>query len=85
MKGKDMKTTETWAKAINQRIDNGFESFIAFAMQKANLTREQAADAFAAFRKCKIVKIDMVCGTFSVKHGAFLESDVLRRAAGIEA
>lgn len=80
-----MKTTETWAKAINQRIDNGFESFIAFAMQNASMTREQAVAAFATFRKLKLVKIDMVCGTFAVKHGAFLEADVLRRAAGIEA
>lgn len=80
-----MKTTETWAKAINQRIDNGVESFIAFAMQNASLTKAQAQAAFATFKKLKIVKIDMVCGTFSVKHGAFLEADVLRRAAGIEA
>ena len=80
-----MKTTETWAKEINQRIDNGFESFIAFAMQKASLTKEQAVAAFDTFKKLKIVKIDMVCGTFSVKHGAFLEADVLRRAAGIAA
>ena len=56
-KDKDMKTTETWAKAINQRIDNGFESFIAFAMQQADLTKEQAVAAFATFKKLKIVKI----------------------------
>ena len=80
-----MKTTAHWAKAINQRIDNGFESFVAFAMRKASMNREQAVAAFATFKKLKIVKIDMVCGTFLVKHGAFLDADVLRRAAGVEA
>lgn len=59
--------------------------FIEYARLHGNLSRDQAVKALAAFRKARVIKFDNVNGSFHVTHGEFLEPDVLRRAAGIDA
>jgi hypothetical protein len=67
--------------AIATRIVNAEESFIAFAMQQASITRVEAVRALVAMQRAKVLKIDPVSGSFHVKHGAFLDAAVIRRAA----
>lgn len=71
-------------KAMATRIENAETAFITYAMAEAGLTEAQATTALATMKKAKVLKIDPVMGQWNVKHGAFLEPDVLRRAAGLE-
>lgn len=82
-----MMTQTTGAAAMAERMVAAQERFLAFAMETAGLTREQACFAYVALRKGgkrAPLKIDAVLGQFSFSHGAFAEPAVLRRAAGIE-
>lgn len=81
---KPKSPTEAGTRAVAQRIVNAEMKFVEFAKKQAGLTDEQAAAAYNRLTKEKALKIDAVNGTFHAKHGAFLEPDVLRRAAGIE-
>lgn len=81
---KAMKDIEPGLRDVAQRIVNAQNRFIDYAMEHGRLSRGQAETALAAFRKARVIKFDAVNGSFHVKHGAFLEPDVLRRAAGIE-
>jgi len=67
-----------------QRLVNAENRFVDYAMEHGSLTRPQALAALKVFQKARVIKLDAVSGMFHVKHGQFLEPDVLRRAAGIE-
>jgi len=67
-------------KAIATRIVAAEERFIDYAIG-TGLNRAEAIRAMATLRKAKALKIDAVGGQFTVTHGAFLEADVLKRAA----
>lgn len=67
-----------------QRIVNAENHFIGILKEFGDLTDAQAEVAFQTFRKLKLIKLDAVGGRYSVKHGAFMERDVIRRAAKIE-
>lgn len=56
---------------------NDAERFIAFVMTKAQLTQAEAEKVLLIYEKERV----FARGTFEVKHGAFLEVDVLQRAA----
>jgi len=81
---KKLKDIEPGLRAVAQRSVDAVNRFIAYAMEHGRLSRSQAEVALAAFRKARVIKFDAVNGTFHVKHGQFLEPDVLRRAAGAE-
>lgn len=61
-----------------------YDNLLASIMQTADLTREQAEAAIEALKKAKVLKFDPVNGSTLLQHGAFMERDVLRRAAGLE-
>jgi hypothetical protein len=65
------------------RIVNAQNSFLETLMVLGNINERQAMVAFSLMRKLKSVKLDAVGGRYSVKHGAYLDRDVIRRAAGI--
>lgn len=65
---------------LNER--QAAESFYLYAMERAQLTRTEAEAALDVMVKAKVLKLDAMDGTFKVKHGAFLDAPVLRRAAG---
>ncbi len=69
---------------VAQRIVNAEESFITWAMETGDLTRDEAERALATYKKAKAVKINPVMGQFELRHGAYAEADPLRRAAGLE-
>jgi hypothetical protein len=79
-----LKDIEPGLRNVAQRSADAENRFIAYAMEHGQLSRDQALIALAAFRKARAIKFDEVNGTFHVKHGQFLEPDVLRCAAGIE-
>lgn len=68
-------------KAMAQRISNAENSFIAWVRETAGLDEASALRVLAIYRKHKLVKIDPVMGQFELKHGAFADAAVLRRAA----
>jgi hypothetical protein len=80
---KSLKSIEPGLRGLAQRSVNAENSFIAYAMEHGRLSRDQAATALATFRKARVIRLDAVNGSFHVKHGQFLEPDVLRRAAGL--
>ena len=79
-----LKDIEPGLRNVARRSVDAENRFIDYAMEHGRLSRGQAETALAAFRKARVIKFDVVNGTFHVKHGQFLEPDVLRRAAGVE-
>lgn len=75
---------KTGCKNLAEREAAAAERFVAYAMERAQLTREQAITALATYRKAKVVKLGVLDGQFHVTHGAFLDAAPLRRGAGIE-
>lgn len=71
-------------RGVAQRSVDAENRFLAYAMEHGDLSRAQAQRALTAFRKAHVIKFDPVNGTFHVKHGQFLDPDVLRRVAGLE-
>ncbi len=63
-----------------QRLVNAENSFIECVRRDTGFTQEQAEKVLAFYVKHKLMKLDAVDGRFYVKHGAYLDSDVLRRA-----
>lgn len=81
---KAMKDVEPGLRGMAQRSVHAEDRFLEYAMEHGRLTRIQAEAALAAFRKARVIKIDPVSGAFHVRHGQFLDPEVLRRAAGID-
>ncbi len=75
---------EPGLRGMAQRSVDAENKFLAYAMEHGRLDRAQAQAAMATFRKARVIRFDAVGGTFHIKHGAFLEPDVIRRAAGID-
>ncbi len=63
-----------------QRIVNAENAFLATLMHFGDLDAVEAAAVLAVYRKARVVKLDAVGGALNVKHGAFLDRDVIRRA-----
>lgn len=70
-------------RSLGSRSVAAQDAFVDHVMTRARLSRGQAEKVLSVFRKERIIKIDAVNGTWTVKHGAFLDVDVLRRAAGV--
>ena len=70
---------------MHTRAEQGYENFISNLMKLGGITREQAQKAFKAFKDAKVLvtKEQYRGGGITVKHGAFMERDVIRRAAGL--
>lgn len=66
---------------IAQRMVNAENSFIESLMVAGEITKEQAEKVLQIYRNAKVVKMDAVVGQMTVKHGAFLDRDVILRAA----
>lgn len=72
---------EKGAKAMAQRMDQAEDSFVETLMTLGGITLTEAKVVFAGYRKFKLVKMDAVGGRITVKHGALLDREVIRRAA----
>jgi len=58
------------------------DAFIEYATSNAGLTQRQAEAALDRLKKARAVKYNAHDG-YQFEHGAFLDADVLRRAAGL--
>lgn len=70
-------------RSVAQRMINAEDAFLDVLCSLGEINRGQAALVVAAFRKAKVIKFDAVAGEIRVKHGAFLDRDVIRRAAEV--
>jgi hypothetical protein len=62
------------------RAVNAENSFAASLVEIAGITTEEAFRVLATYRKIKVVKNDYAVSRISVKHGGFLDRDVILRA-----
>lgn len=67
-------------KAIATRIVNAEDKFAEIIVNIAGCDTDTAHAVTAYYLKNKIAKLDPVIGSINVKHGAFLEADVVARA-----
>ena len=58
---------------------NATQKFIQFVMEKG-FTSAEAETILASYKTARVIKFDKFMPRFEVKHGAFLETDVLRNA-----
>ena len=72
-------TTQSY-RDMAQRLVNAENSFIECVRRDTGFTQAQAETVMAYFIKHKLMKLNANDGQFYVKHGAFLERDVLTRA-----
>jgi hypothetical protein len=64
-------------RQIAQRIVNAEEGFIQIIRDKG-FTRDEAIKVMETMLRLKLAKLDPVMGCVNVKHGALLESEVIR-------
>lgn len=68
------------AKAIAQRIVNGETRLVNTLIENYDLDTSTASKIATLYLKEKIAKIDPIGGGYTIKHGAFLDPDVIARA-----
>jgi hypothetical protein len=62
------------------RIENAHQDFVETIKRCGDISRDDAIKVKAFYLKKRLAKIDTGIGRISVKHGAYLEADVIRRA-----
>ena len=67
-------------EAIAQRMVNAQLNFIGIVRERTSCTEAEAVKAFETLKKLRLIKLDAVGGRYTVKHGVYLEPDVLRNA-----
>jgi len=68
-------------EAVATRIEAARENFVGVLMDLGGLDAAAAAGVFERMRKLKAIKLDAVGGRWSVKHGSYLDRDVLQAVA----
>jgi hypothetical protein len=68
-------------QAVAERMIDAQKNMVATIAQIAGLTDAEAQAAFFTLHKAKALKLDPIGGRYTVTHGAFMDADVLRRAA----
>jgi DNA repair protein RadC len=79
---------ETGAEAMKQHLQeiaqkfvNAENAFAALVVEKIGCTEAEGFKVFALYKKNKLLsRIDLTNQRYTVKHGAFLAPDVMRRA-----
>lgn len=71
---------EKGLRGVAQRLESAEQNFIATLMDRGGITRAEAVKVLALYRKMKLVTRDAIGGVINVKHGGFLDRDVILRA-----
>jgi hypothetical protein len=71
---------KTGFKNVATRLVNAENNFIEVLMTLGEISKAEAEKVLAVYRKHKLVKMDAVMGVLSVKHGAYLEKEVIGNA-----
>ena len=74
------KDIEPGLRGIATRMEQAVANFIEVLMKQGGISKVEAEKVYQTYRKMKIVKMDAVNGRIDVKHGGFLDRDVIRRA-----
>lgn len=75
-----MKAPRKGTAAVAERMARAEENFIEVLMNAGGITRSEAVRVYDHYRVCGVLKRDVVGGVISVKHGAFLDREVILRA-----
>lgn len=71
---------ETGFKNVASRMVNAETNFMEILMLAGEISKPDAKKVLDVYRKLKLVKMDSVMGSISVKHGAFLDKSVITDA-----
>jgi hypothetical protein len=70
-------------KSIAVRMANAENEFIDVLMNLGEISKADAVKVLAVYRKLKVVKMDAVIGRMNVKHGAYLDKEVINNALAL--
>lgn len=74
-----IETEQHVIDAIVKRINNAKQQFIDTCIEKG-FTRDEAEHIFDVYRRERIITLDMVNGRYTIKHGVFWNTCVMRNA-----
>jgi hypothetical protein len=77
-----LRDVEPHLRSIASRMAQAEENFLRVLRVQGSLTMAEAEKVFAYYKKHKLVTRDAVMGEYKVKHGAFLDREVIRNALG---
>lgn len=67
-------------KDIAERIVTAENDFLDSLMRCGGITREEAVKVMKVYRKAKVLKNEYAVSRIAVKHGGFLDKEVIQRA-----
>ncbi len=67
-------------EAMFTRIENAHAGFIETLQRCGSISRDDAVKVKTYYLKHRLAKLDTGVGVIKVKHGAYLDNDVIRRA-----
>lgn len=62
------------------REQNAADSFVTVLVEQHGFTKSEAKEILDEYLRVRVMKLGMSDGQFHVKHGAFMDKDVLQRA-----
>jgi len=67
-------------KEIAWKQVQSIENFIGLLVKMHSLTKDNATKVFKVYKKVKVIQIDYVNVNYRVKHGAYLDRDIVMNA-----
>ena len=76
------KAIEAGTRGMATREAQAYDAFLQVLMRQGDISREAAAKVYGVYKKHRVLNTRGVysSGVISVKHGGFLEKDVILRA-----
>jgi hypothetical protein len=75
------KSYSVGAQHVAQRLINAEEEFLNTLQGILPMSREEARNIFNKMKKQRLLKLHLGIGRYTVKHGGFLDPEVLERIA----
>lgn len=76
----DISSMKPGLQAMAKRMVDAENNFIEVLMNLGEISKAEALKVLAVYRKLKLVKLDPVIGSMNVKHGAYLDKQVIANA-----
>lgn len=81
MRGKQDSSIDDGAKAIATRMENAHRETVNTIMSLGRVSQSEAEAVFQKYLKANLLKLDIANSRYTVKHGALLDTDVIRKNA----
>lgn len=78
-----MKPIEKGLKDIGKRMADAEINFIKTLQELGNISEEDAIKVFNYYLKHKLIKRDVAAGKYNVKHGAYLDPEIIKKAVSM--